>query len=102
MTVPTDTPRRPERGYNAPRRRSRGPAAPRTLRDLRLAAGLSLRELEVRCRISRATISQIERGRLVATRAEADALAWALGLEGEFVTRPLLVYEHVTHRERGA
>lgn len=93
MTAAADTPRREKGGYNHRRTRSRGPAAPQTLRDLRLAAGLSLRELEARCRISRATLSQIERGRLVATRAEADALAWALGLNGEFVTRPLLVHE---------
>lgn len=79
-------------GYNHGERALR--KRPVSLGEIRLGRGLSLRELQERAGINRATLSQIERGRLVATPAEADAIALALGLPvGSLVTRTMLVYE---------
>jgi len=80
------------------RRGGRVPAPPRTLRELRLAAGHSLNSFALIAGVPKAVISQIERGRIVATTAEADALAAALGLDpGSLETKPFLV-----HQDRGA
>lgn len=56
--------------------------------------GISIRDLERRASINRATISMIERGVMVATPAQADLLALALGLAaGDLVSRTMLVHE---------
>jgi transcriptional regulator with XRE-family HTH domain len=52
------------------------------MRSLRLAAGLSIRELERRTGINRGRLSIIERG-VVPTDAEAAAILAALRQEGE-------------------
>jgi DNA-binding XRE family transcriptional regulator len=76
----------------------RVPAPPRTLRELRLAAGISLRELAETSGLQKGTLSQIERGRIVATKTEADQLATALGLDpGALENATLLI-----HRGRAA
>lgn len=71
-----------------------GPRMLRTLRELRVEQGLSLRELAEASGVNKGTISQIERGRLVATRAELDAIAAILD-------RPLEVRTLVVYEERG-
>ena len=69
----------------------RVPGPPHTLRELRLNAEMTLRDLAAASGLHKATISQIERGRLVATEQEADALAAALGHPaGALQTRPML------------
>jgi transcriptional regulator with XRE-family HTH domain len=79
-----------ERGYNPPKRGSRV----RSLRELRFEAGLSLRALAEASNVHRAILSQVERGRMVATTAEADRVADALGLpRGSLHTRTVLVHE---------
>lgn len=84
------------KGYNPGAGASRGRAVPRTLRELRTSLGLSLRDLEARSGVSRATVSQIERGRLVATTGEADLIAEGLGLgAGSLATRTTLIYDEV-------
>jgi DNA-binding XRE family transcriptional regulator len=73
------------------------PASPlvaRTLRELRLDRGLSLRDLSELAGLNRATVSQIERGRLVATPAELSRLEAALDLPlATLNTKPMAVYE---------
>lgn len=54
--------------------------APRTLREIRLDAGESLRELELRCGVARGNLSQIETGKRVPTTREIVALEQAYGL----------------------
>lgn len=67
---------------------------PVTLRELRIAQGAKLRELAAVAGLSPGLLSQIERGRLVATPAEADRIAHALRLPaGALVTRTMLVHE---------
>ena len=63
----------------------------RTLRELRLELGLTLKQVQERTGLHKATLSQIERGRLVASPAEAQRIGDALGLQLE--TRTVLVYE---------
>ena len=63
-------------GYNP----SVGVSTLRPLRELRHDRGLSIRGLETAAGVNRAVISQIERGRLVATAEEADRLDAALDL----------------------
>lgn len=59
----------------------------RTLRDVRLKAGIGLRELEQRTGINRAIISQVERGRLITKPADLQPIADVLGVtEIEFRT----------------
>jgi len=67
------------RGYN-PDEEPSYPQTEWTLRQLRVRAGLSIRDLERACGVSRGALSMIERGQLVATVAQADAVAVALGL----------------------
>lgn len=89
--------RRPAKaGYNHAKAASRGRPIPRTLRDLRVARGLSIRALEDASGVNRAIISQIERGRLVATPEEARKLGDALSLPGPLVTRTMLVHEEAS------
>lgn len=66
-----------------------GRAVPRTLRELRIERGLSLRETAALTGLHRGVISQIERGRLVARADEMRALQEAIGLPLE--TRVMLV-----------
>jgi transcriptional regulator with XRE-family HTH domain len=56
------------------------PVVARTLRELRIERGMSLRQLGDRSGLNKGTISQIERGRLVATPREVIALEVGLGL----------------------
>jgi predicted transcriptional regulator len=64
---------------------------PATLRELRLRAGLSVRDLGELAGLHKGIVSQIERGRLVATQQEADKLALALGHPaGALQTKPML------------
>ena len=63
----------------------------RTLRELRLELGLTLKQVQERTGLHKATLSQIERGRLVANPREAQAISEALGFEME--TRTVLVFE---------
>lgn len=63
----------------------------RTLRELRLELGLTLRQVQERTGLNKGTLSQIERGRLVASPNEALLISLALGFQLE--TRTLLVYE---------
>ena len=64
---------------------------PATLRELRLRAGLSVRDLGEKADLHKGIVSQIERGRLVATQDEADKLAVALGYPaGALQTKPML------------
>jgi transcriptional regulator with XRE-family HTH domain len=80
-------------GYN----RSRGRSPLRTLRELRLDRGLRLADLEAASEVHRALISQIERGRIVATAKEADQLGRALGLSpGSLRTYTVLATEETT------
>ena len=73
------------------RRGRRVPPPPHTLRELRLNQSMTLRDLATKSGLNKATISQIERGRLVATQAEADQLAEALGFApGTLQTKPML------------
>lgn len=51
-----------------------------TMRQLR-AQRMTLRQLQAVTGINRGTLSQIERGRLVASSAELDAIADALALD---------------------
>lgn len=65
-----------------------------TLRERRLEQRLSLKGLSERSGIARPIISQIERGRLVATDLEAHLLGDALGLPaGALRIRTVLAYE---------
>lgn len=67
---------------------------PRTLRDLRLDAGLSLRQLSRVSGLNLATVSQIETGRIVATPRELAVLEYVLALEaGSLVNRSLVVHQ---------
>lgn len=68
---------------------------PRTLRELRLDRGWKLAELAERSGLPVPTLSLIERGRFVATPAEINALAAALGM-------PLASASMVVHWERPA
>lgn len=80
-------------GYN----QARTPSRIRTLRDVRLEKNVTIRQLERLSGVSRATISQIERGRMIASRTEAARIAEALGLEpGSLRTRTTLVLEEAT------
>ena len=63
----------------------------RTLRELRLELGLTLKQVQERTGLHKATLSQIERGRLVANPKEARLISQALGFKLE--TRTVLVYE---------
>lgn len=63
----------------------------RTLRELRLELGLTLKQVQERTGLHKATLSQIERGRLVASPREALLISRALGFQME--TRTVLVYE---------
>lgn len=70
------------------------PAVARTLRELRLDAGLSLRELAERAQLNKAVVSQIERGRMVATPAELARLEAGLALPiATLTTKPMVVLE---------
>ena len=51
----------------------------KTLRELRLNAGLTQPELAKRASIAQGTLSMIERGRVVATESELQRLSNALG-----------------------
>lgn len=53
------------------------PGTPHTIKALRLALGLSMRDLEARSGVSRAVISNMERG-MLPTAAQARAIAEAL------------------------
>ena len=55
----------------------------KTLRELRLDLGLTLPELADEAGISKATLSMIERGRVVATPAELATLSEQLDVELE-------------------
>lgn len=81
-----------KRGYNAGRR----PSSLRPLRELRIDHGLSLRALAAAAGIDRAIISQIERGRMVATIEEAAKLSTALGLEANQL-RPVTLLATEVH-----
>ncbi len=63
----------------------------RTLRELRVEQGISLRELAEATGINKGTLSGIERGRVVASRAELDRIGYILGRRLE--VRTLVVYE---------
>lgn len=63
----------------------------RTLRELRLELGLTLKQVQERTGLHKATLSQIERGRLVASPKEARLISQALGFQME--TRTVLVFE---------
>jgi transcriptional regulator with XRE-family HTH domain len=63
----------------------------RTLRELRLELGLTLKQVQERTGLHKATLSQIERGRLVASPHEATLISRALGFKLE--TRTVLVFE---------
>lgn len=63
----------------------------RTLRELRLELGLTLKQVQERTGLHKGTLSQIERGRLVASPKEARLISQALGFRME--TRTVLVYE---------
>lgn len=63
----------------------------RTLRELRLELGLTLKQVQERTGLHKGTLSQIERGRLVASPREAGLISRALGFQME--TRTVLVYE---------
>lgn len=54
----------------------------RTLRQLRLERGHSLRALAELSGVDKPTLSQIERGRLVANPQELAAIGKAIGAEG--------------------
>ncbi len=67
---------------------------PRTLREMRVQAGLTLRALSDLSGVAAPVVSQIERGRIVAEPHEAAKIASALGLpDGSLVLRTTLVYE---------
>jgi transcriptional regulator with XRE-family HTH domain len=72
-------------GYN----RARGPAALRTLRELRLERGLSLRALEELTGVNRGILSQLERGRLIPAGDVLERLADVLEVRLEW--RPMVV-----------
>lgn len=63
----------------------------RTLRELRLELGLTLKQVQERTGLHKGTLSQIERGRIVASPDEARAISVALGFPME--TRTVLVFE---------
>jgi len=69
--------------------RTHAPEALPTLRHVRLAASMTLKELARLSGIHKAIISQIERGRMNATRTEIEAFDEALGCR--FESRALLV-----------
>lgn len=71
-----------------------GKPAPRTLRELRTAAGITLAVLGELSGVHIATLSQIERGRVIARPEEAERIARALSLPpNALVTRSFLVQE---------
>lgn len=72
----------------------------RTLRELRLELGLTLRDVQARTGLHKGALSQIERGRLVASPREARLISQALGFQLE--TRTVLVYEAVDEQEAAA
>lgn len=80
-------------GYNHRQGRPLKPRL-RTMRDLRVAQNIDLRGLEERTGINRATLSQIERGRLSPTARETQLISEALGVE--LVLRLQLVHEETT------
>ncbi len=81
----------PADGTVTTRRLRRVPPPPHMLRELRLIKGWSLNDLAARSGLHKAVISQIERGRMVATQAEADRRAQALGYPaGALQTKPML------------
>lgn len=53
----------------------------KTLRELRLEAGYTLPELAVESGVSKATLSMIERGRVVASPDELERLAGVLDVD---------------------
>lgn len=65
------------------------------MRELREAAGLTLRELGRRCGLHSPTLSLIERGRLVPTDSELAAIAEGLGAEAGSLSVRLLVVQEV-------
>jgi transcriptional regulator with XRE-family HTH domain len=74
---------------------------PHTLRELRTNRGWTLRELADRSGVLFSVISQIERGRIVATGEEAARLAAALELPaGALRLSATLVYEEPAADER--
>lgn len=82
------------RGYKGGEAYARTRPTPRTLREIRKRAGLSLTALGEASGVSPAVLSQIERGRLVATTEEADRIALALKLPaGALVLRTTLIYD---------
>lgn len=86
-TTPRDA---AEVGYHPRKRRPLKPRL-RTMRDLRVERKLDLRELEHETGINRATLSQIERGRLSPSPLEIDRIGEALGVKLEL--RLQLVHE---------
>lgn len=81
-------------------RRGRPPKpAPRGLRDLRLAIGLTVGQLATLAGLKSTRLSQIELGRVMATQREIDQIEIALGLPaGSLVTRTMLVHERSTQQ----
>lgn len=69
----------------------RGGAMLRTLRELRVEAGLSLQDLADASGVNKGTISQIERGRIVASPRELAAISSVLDRDLE--VRTLAIYE---------
>lgn len=61
----------------------------RTLRRLRIDAGYTLPQLADLAGIDRGTLSQLERGRMIANQRELDALGEAL--QRRLVNRPQVV-----------
>jgi transcriptional regulator with XRE-family HTH domain len=80
-------------GYNHRQGRPLKPRL-RTMRDLRIEQGLDLRGLERETGINRATLSQIERGRLSPTARETRLISAALGADLEL--RLQLVHEEAS------
>lgn len=66
----------------------------RTLRELRVDEHLSLAELAEKSGVNKGTLSQIERGRIVATPAELVSIGMVFGRQLE--VRTLAVYEEPT------
>jgi len=65
------------------------PSAARTLREIRLERGFSIREFAQVSGVSKGTVSLVERGRLIPTEAEQDAFERTLGVR--FDCRTMLV-----------
>lgn len=74
-----------------------GRTVPRTLRELRLARRLSLRQLAEQAQVNHGALSQIERGRIVAQPHELRALERALRLPtGDLEVRVMVIREEPT------